>query len=61
MLERNAEGLDIPALLLASAHLHPRGAIQQLTHAVLDGLGGELEDDATSCASTGTAVRRATA
>src|SRR5215218_1206897 len=32
MLERNAQGLDIPALLLASAHLHPREAIQHLTH-----------------------------
>jgi hypothetical protein len=48
MLERSAEGLDIPALLRASAHLHPREAIQTLTHAVLDAVGGELEDDATS-------------
>jgi len=48
MLERNAESLDIPALMLASAHLHPREAIQQLTHAVLDAVGGELADDATS-------------
>src|SRR5829696_4617902 len=48
MLERNAQGLDIPALLLASAHLHPREAIQHLTHAVLDAVGGELRDDATS-------------
>jgi serine phosphatase RsbU (regulator of sigma subunit) len=48
MLERNAEGLDVPALLLASAHLHPREAIQYLTHAVLDAVGGVLEDDAAS-------------
>jgi serine phosphatase RsbU (regulator of sigma subunit) len=48
MLERNAEGLDVPALLRASAHLHPREAIQHHTHAVLDAVGGELEDDATS-------------
>jgi serine phosphatase RsbU (regulator of sigma subunit) len=48
MLERKAESLDIPALLLASAHLHPREAIQHLTHAVLDAFGGELPDDATS-------------
>jgi len=48
MLERNAQGLDIPALMLASAHLHPREAIQHLTHAVLDAVGGELRDDATS-------------
>ena len=48
MLERNAESLDIPALMLASAHLHPREAIQHLTRAVLDACGGELTDDATS-------------
>jgi Stage II sporulation protein E (SpoIIE) len=48
MLERNAEGLDVPALMLASGHLHPREAIQYLTHAVLDAVGGELQDDATS-------------
>jgi serine phosphatase RsbU (regulator of sigma subunit) len=48
MLERSAESIDIPALLLATAHLHPREAIQRLTHAVLDAAGGELEDDATS-------------
>ncbi len=47
MLERRAEGLDIPSLMLASAHLHPREAIQYLTHAVLDAVG-ELRDDATS-------------
>src|SRR5215207_8085162 len=48
MLERNAESLDIPALMLASGHLHPREAIQYLTHTVLDAFGGELPDDATS-------------
>jgi serine phosphatase RsbU (regulator of sigma subunit) len=48
MLERNAASLDIPALMLASAHLHPRETIQYLTHAVLDTVGGELRDDATS-------------
>ena len=48
MLERNAAGLDIPALMLASAHMHPREAIQHITHAVLEAVGGELRDDATS-------------
>ena len=48
MLERNADSLDIRALLLASRHLHPREAIQYLTHAVLDAVDGELRDDATS-------------
>jgi serine phosphatase RsbU (regulator of sigma subunit) len=48
MLERNADDLDVPALLRAGAHLHPREAIQHFTHAVLDAVGGELQDDATS-------------
>jgi len=48
MLERNAESLDMPELMLASAHLHPREAIQFLTHAVLDAVDGDLRDDATS-------------
>jgi serine phosphatase RsbU (regulator of sigma subunit) len=48
MLERNAEGLDVPTLLRASAHLHPREAIQHHTHAVLDAVDGKLADDATS-------------
>jgi serine phosphatase RsbU (regulator of sigma subunit) len=48
MLERNAERLDIPALMLASGHLHPREAIQYLTHSVLDAVDGKLQDDATS-------------
>jgi serine phosphatase RsbU (regulator of sigma subunit) len=48
MLERNADSLDMPQLMLASAHLHPREAIQFLTHAVLDAVDGDLRDDATS-------------
>ncbi len=48
MLERNAEGLDVPQLILASAHLHPREAIQFLTRVVLDAVDGDLRDDATS-------------
>ena len=48
MLERNAASLDVAALMLASAHLHPRVAIQYLTHAVLDAVDGDLRDDATS-------------
>jgi hypothetical protein len=48
MLEREAESLDLPALMLASAHLHPREAIQYLTHSVLDAVDGKLQDDATS-------------
>jgi serine phosphatase RsbU (regulator of sigma subunit) len=48
MLERSAASLDIPALMRASGHLHPRETIQYLTRAVLDAVGGELRDDATS-------------
>jgi serine phosphatase RsbU (regulator of sigma subunit) len=48
MLERNAASADIPALLRASAHMHPREAIQHMTHAVLDAVDGDLRDDATS-------------
>jgi serine phosphatase RsbU (regulator of sigma subunit) len=48
MLERGARNLDIPAHLRDSAHLHPREAIQTITHAVLAAVGGKLEDDATS-------------
>jgi serine phosphatase RsbU (regulator of sigma subunit) len=48
MLERNARSLDMPQLMVASAHLHPREAIQFLTHAVLDAVDGDLRDDATS-------------
>ena len=48
MLERNAESLDIPAQILASARLHPREAIQYLTDSALDAVDGKLQDDASS-------------
>ena len=48
MIERNAAGLDLEALLLEGADLHPREAVQQLNHAVLVAAGGELTDDATA-------------
>jgi serine phosphatase RsbU (regulator of sigma subunit) len=48
MLERHAGSLDVPALMEDSVALHPREAIQYLTHEVLDAVGGELRDDATS-------------
>ena len=45
MTERNA--VDIEALILAGAGMHPREAVQQLVHAVLEATGGTPEDDAT--------------
>jgi len=47
MLERNATAVDVPSLLAASRHLHPREAVQQLTRAVVQACGGKLSDDAT--------------
>ena len=47
MTERNAATVDIPALVAASADMHPREAVQHLTRAVLDATDGDLKDDAT--------------
>lgn len=48
LLERNAASLDVEALVLEEAGLHPREAVQHLIKAVLDGTGGgQLKDDAT--------------
>lgn len=47
IIERNAAGVDIHSLIARSAGLHPREAVQHLTHAVLDAAGGKLQDDAT--------------
>lgn len=48
MLERNAEGLDVPGILLSTRDMHPREAIQYFMHKVLEGAGGSLQDDATA-------------
>lgn len=47
MLERNASAVDVPSVLDATRHLHPREAVQELTRAVVQACGGELRDDAT--------------
>jgi serine phosphatase RsbU (regulator of sigma subunit) len=47
MLERNAAAVDVPSILIATSHLHPREAVQELTRAVVHGSGGKLSDDAT--------------
>ena len=47
IIERNAAGIDIHNVISRSASMHPREAVQHLTHAVLDAAGGKLQDDAT--------------
>jgi len=48
MLERDAAGVNIPAILIAGIDMHPREAVQHLTRAVLQESGGQLRDDATA-------------
>ena len=48
MLERDAAGMDIAAILTAGMDMHAREAVQQLTQAVLQASGGQLRDDATA-------------
>jgi serine phosphatase RsbU (regulator of sigma subunit) len=48
MLERDAAGLNIAAILTASMNMHAREAVQHLTQAVLEASGGRLRDDATA-------------
>ena len=48
MLERDAAGLNIAAILAEGAGMHPREAVQHLTQAVLQISGGQLRDDATA-------------
>jgi serine phosphatase RsbU (regulator of sigma subunit) len=47
MTERNAADVDLEALMAAGAELHPREAVQQLVHALLEATDGTPEDDAT--------------
>ncbi|WP_220454264.1 PP2C family protein-serine/threonine phosphatase [Nocardioides immobilis] len=47
MLERNAENVDLPQAIRASASLHPREAANALADSVLDATGHALSDDAT--------------
>jgi len=48
MLERDAERMNINAILTASMNMHAREAVQHLTQAVLEASGGQLRDDATA-------------
>ncbi|MCW3010850.1 MAG: serine/threonine-protein phosphatase, partial [Solirubrobacterales bacterium] len=47
VFERQAGRLDVEALVLEAADLHPRQAVQHLIDAILETTGEELEDDAT--------------
>ena len=47
MIERNAANVDIRALMVEGADLHPREAVQHVVLAVLQAADGELKDDAT--------------
>jgi serine phosphatase RsbU (regulator of sigma subunit) len=48
MLERNAASVDLEALLVAGAEMHPREAVQHLVQTILGAAGGELKDDAAA-------------
>jgi serine phosphatase RsbU (regulator of sigma subunit) len=48
MLERDAERLNIGAILTASMNMHAREAVQDITQSVLRASGGRLRDDATA-------------
>jgi serine phosphatase RsbU (regulator of sigma subunit) len=48
MLERNAASVDIRALMVEGADLHPREAVQHVVLALLNAANTELKDDATA-------------
>jgi serine phosphatase RsbU (regulator of sigma subunit) len=48
MLERDAAGMNLAAILTGSMDMHAREAVQHLTQAVLQASGGQLRDDATA-------------
>jgi serine phosphatase RsbU (regulator of sigma subunit) len=48
MLERNAESVDIAAVIAGDREMHPREAVQHLSQVVLEATNGELRDDATA-------------
>jgi serine phosphatase RsbU (regulator of sigma subunit) len=48
MLERNAASVDIRALMIEGAQMHPREAVRHMVLALLEASDGELKDDATA-------------
>jgi len=47
MLERDADGIDLPAAIADTRSLHPREAVRVLADRVLEATGHALSDDAT--------------
>lgn len=47
LLERRAASLNLDALVVQTAAMHPREAVQHIIRAVLELTGGKLQDDAT--------------
>ncbi len=48
LLERNASSLNLEALMIEGAEMHPREAVQHVVLAVLQATEGRLKDDATA-------------
>jgi serine phosphatase RsbU (regulator of sigma subunit) len=48
IMERNTTDVDIQAMVLAGAEMHPREAVQHLIQAILRATDGALDDDATA-------------
>ncbi|MGZ6576352.1 MAG: PP2C family protein-serine/threonine phosphatase [Solirubrobacteraceae bacterium] len=48
VLERNASTLNLEALMIDGADMHPREAVQSVVLALLHVTGGRLKDDATA-------------
>jgi serine phosphatase RsbU (regulator of sigma subunit) len=48
MLERKASGVDLSALMIEGADMHPRQAVQLVVSALLQATQGRLKDDATA-------------
>lgn len=48
LLERNASKVDVRALMLEGAEMHPREAVQHVVLALLQATAGALRDDATA-------------
>jgi serine phosphatase RsbU (regulator of sigma subunit) len=48
IIERNTTDIDLESMVIDSAQMHPREAVQHLIRAILRATGGALNDDATA-------------